>query len=185
MKEERCASIAAAETHYEILEVSESSSLSEIKAAHRIKALKYHPDKQNQSLNQDVEEIETAFRKIQLAWECLRDEQKRQEYDDTLRRERERDNVALNNAVHVKLSEMECEICEIEDEEDGESIQSQDEEQVESQKLYSYTCRCGDLFEILEEELEDNDNMSNNGIWECNSCGLSIFIVKDIVTNAS
>lgn len=180
MKEERCASIAAA-THYEILEVSESSSLLEIKAAHRIKALKYHPDKQSQSLNQDVEEIETAFRKIQVAWECLRDEQKRQEYDDSLRRERERDNIALNNAKHVKLSEMECEICEIEDE-DGGSIQSQDMEQLESQKLYSYTCRCGDLFEILEEELDDSDN---NGIWECNSCGLSIFIVKDTVTNAS
>ena len=184
MKEERCASTAAKTTYYEILEVSESSSLSEIKAAHRIKALKYHPDKQKQSLNQDVEEIEKAFRKIQLAWECLRDEQKRQEYDDSLRRERERDNIALNNAKRVKLSEMECEICEIEDE-DGESIQSQDLEQVESQKLYSYTCRCGDLFEILEEELDDNDNMSKNGIWECNSCGLSIFIVKDTVTNGN
>jgi len=174
------------ETHYEILGVKESATQSEIKTAHRKKALQYHPDRQDSwsssqarqrqhsEQEQDEQQTGNAFRQIQLAWECLRDEEKRLEYDDSLRRIRERDNVTLNKAKTVKLSEMEWEDCLVEDDHDdgeGEKSEAVDDG---SQKLYSYACRCSDVFEILEEELLEEPR-----IWACQSCSLTINVIID------
>ena len=58
---------------YIILNVSEDASLSEIKKAHRILALQYHPDK-----NDGASE---AFIKVQWAYEILSNSEKRSAYD--------------------------------------------------------------------------------------------------------
>lgn len=57
---------------YEILGVEKKATDGEIKKAYRQKALKEHPDKGG-----DVE----AFKKIQAAYEVLKDEEKRSKYD--------------------------------------------------------------------------------------------------------
>lgn len=58
---------------YKILGVSESASIDEIKKAYRKLAFKYHPDK-----NPSGEEI---FKEINVAYEILKDPEKRQKYD--------------------------------------------------------------------------------------------------------
>ncbi len=159
--------------HYGVLGVEENATFTEIKSAHRKKALKFHPDKSSASSlatasEGDGDNAESAFQRIQIAWECLRDERKRSKYDDSLRRIREKNSSMLSKAESVKLSEMTCELCDVEDEEEDQHLPR------DPQKLYCYDCRCGDVFEILEEDLKQESNL-----WECQSCGLSIHIVTN------
>lgn len=59
--------------YYEVLGVSKSASADEIKKAFRKAAVKYHPDKEGGD--------ETKFKEANEAYEILKDQQKRQRYD--------------------------------------------------------------------------------------------------------
>jgi molecular chaperone DnaJ len=61
--------------YYEILGVSKNATQEEIKKAYRKLALKYHPDKGG------TKEDETKFREVNKAYETLKDEAKRKNYD--------------------------------------------------------------------------------------------------------
>ena len=59
--------------YYETLGVSKTASADEIKKAFRKAAVKYHPDKEGGN--------ETKFKEVNEAYEVLKDQQKRQRYD--------------------------------------------------------------------------------------------------------
>lgn len=59
--------------YYEVLGVSKTASADEIKKAYRKAAVKHHPDKEGGD--------ETKFKEIGEAYEVLKDQQKRQRYD--------------------------------------------------------------------------------------------------------
>lgn len=59
--------------YYEVLGVGKNASADEIKKAFRKAAVKYHPDKEGGD--------ETKFREVNEAYEVLKDQQKRQRYD--------------------------------------------------------------------------------------------------------
>ncbi|MEO5950532.1 MAG: molecular chaperone DnaJ [Candidatus Saccharimonadales bacterium] len=59
--------------YYEVLGVAKTASADEIKKAYRKAALKHHPDKEGGD--------ETKFKEIGEAYEVLKDQQKRQRYD--------------------------------------------------------------------------------------------------------
>lgn len=61
---------------YEILEVDRKASQDEIKKSYKKLAKKYHPD-----LNPGDEEAEARFKEVNVAYEILSDETKRQNYD--------------------------------------------------------------------------------------------------------
>lgn len=61
---------------YKILGVKKDATETEIKAAYRKLALKWHPDK-----HKGDEDAETKFKEINVAYELLSDKQKRQQYD--------------------------------------------------------------------------------------------------------
>ena len=61
---------------YEVLGVERGASADEIKKAYRKLAIKYHPDK-----NPGDKKAEEQFKEISNAFEVLKDEEKRQKYD--------------------------------------------------------------------------------------------------------
>lgn len=65
--------------YYEILGVSKTATIEEIKAAYKKLALQYHPDR---NIN-NKEEAEKKFKEINAAYDVLSDSQKRNEYDVT------------------------------------------------------------------------------------------------------
>ncbi|MCS7302808.1 MAG: molecular chaperone DnaJ [Bacteroidota bacterium] len=62
--------------YYEVLGVSRSATLDEIKSAYRKLAMQYHPDR-----NPGNKEAEEKFKEITEAYEVLSDEEKRRRYD--------------------------------------------------------------------------------------------------------
>lgn len=75
------------ETHYDILEISESADEKEIKKAYRQLALRYHPDK-----NPGDAAAEQRFTQIAEAHEVLSDVDKRKMYDENELHASEDDN---------------------------------------------------------------------------------------------
>ncbi|XP_063925294.1 dnaJ homolog subfamily B member 6 isoform X1 [Zophobas morio] len=68
--------------YYKVLEVSKNATTAEIKKAYRKLALKWHPDK-----NQDnIEEATKKFKEISEAYEVLSDDSKRKIYDNRMNR---------------------------------------------------------------------------------------------------
>ncbi|KAJ2389764.1 hypothetical protein GGI23_005769, partial [Coemansia sp. RSA 2559] len=65
---------------YELLEIASNAGEKELTKAYRIKALKYHPDK-----NRDKPEITQIFHDIKTAYDTLSDAKKRAEYDEQRR----------------------------------------------------------------------------------------------------
>ncbi len=65
--------------YYDILGVNEDASKSEIKSAYRRLARKYHPDVS------DDEDAEDRFKEVSEAYEVLKDDEKRAEYDQLRR----------------------------------------------------------------------------------------------------
>ena len=63
--------------YYEVLGVSRTASVEEIKRSYRRLAMKYHPDRNHQNKSQ----AEAAFKECAEAYEVLSDEEKRRRYD--------------------------------------------------------------------------------------------------------
>ena len=61
---------------YEVLGIERNASSEDIKKAYRKLAIKYHPDK-----NPGDQKAEEKFKEISAAFEVLKDEEKRQKYD--------------------------------------------------------------------------------------------------------
>jgi len=68
--------MSAKRDYYELLGVSKSASLDEIKKAYRKLAIKYHPDK-----NKGDKESEEKFKEVNEAYEVLSHDEKRARYD--------------------------------------------------------------------------------------------------------
>lgn len=67
--------------YYEVLGVSKTASAQEIKSAYKKTAMKYHPDRQQGKSESEVKEAEEKFKEAAEAYDVLRDEQKRAQYD--------------------------------------------------------------------------------------------------------
>jgi molecular chaperone DnaJ len=63
--------------YYAILDVPEKAKYNEIRAAYRLLAKKYHPDRNNSDFAEDM------IKKINAAFEVLSNREKRRQYDET------------------------------------------------------------------------------------------------------
>ncbi len=68
--------MSAKRDYYEVLGIQKGATVSEVKKAYRKVAIKHHPDK-----NPDDESAAERFREATEAYEVLKDEQKRTQYD--------------------------------------------------------------------------------------------------------
>lgn len=73
--------------YYEILGVSKNATIEEIKSKYRILAKKFHPDKENSSLAEEM------MKKINEAYEVLSEPQKRKQYDQNNLASRPQSNI--------------------------------------------------------------------------------------------
>ena len=140
--------------------------------------------------SKNVEKVneKSEYVKIQEAWECLRDDEKRRDYDIQLSKSKEyRDKERIDSgmAVLVDLSEMEVEVCEVEldpEEEDNDDGYTR----LMEQNVYIYNCRCGDCFEILESDFRylshdlSSRKEKERQLFECQSCSLTIAVYDDV-----
>jgi curved DNA-binding protein CbpA len=69
-------------THYEVLELTPSATLQDVKKAYRKLALKYHPDRNPPT---EKESATIQFRQVNEAYETLSDPDKRRQYDQDLK----------------------------------------------------------------------------------------------------
>ena len=87
--------------YYEILQVNEKASKEIISKVYKVLAKKYHPD-----ANPDNQaECAEKFKEISEAYEVLSDEQKRAEYDEDLKAEKESENqesVSLEEYLYLQ-----------------------------------------------------------------------------------
>lgn len=67
--------------YYDLLGVKKEASDKEIKKAYKLKAGKYHPDKNVGKTDKEIAENEKIFKEINEAYTVLSDENKRKEYD--------------------------------------------------------------------------------------------------------
>ncbi len=125
---------------------------------------------------EEITKTAQAFHEIHTAYKCLRDPKNRIQYDQILSRDEERKEWKKKGATEVNLSDLESDMCCVVNEDDDESGRSGSHDEL--QRVYFYDCRCGDTFEIFEEELLEPTSCER--VWHCESCSLGIRIVVDV-----
>lgn len=161
-------------SYYEVLGLTRDCSAEEIRRAYHREARKHHPDRQSaaaaggetsdaDAAAEDATVDDDAFLLVQESYETLRDAAARAAYDQQLARDEfcvQRDLTDIRVSEEVRLSDMSREVLDEGDDEEEEVI-------------YTHTCRCGDVYEITSEELEDGVD-----VVPCNGCSLHIRVVQ-------
>ena len=164
--------------YYEVLNVRPDATADEIKRSFHRAAKITHPDKrQNKSNDKNAN---ADFLKIKAAWKVLGDTKSRSDYDASLQKKIERESSVLHLSIRVRLSEMDCDLCQIEEE--GE----EDVEGDNCQHVFSYKCVCGDSFMIFSDELSTEEDFGARTLapqlqfFDCNSCSHKLCVINDI-----
>ncbi|KAM9994214.1 hypothetical protein ACTFIZ_005516 [Dictyostelium cf. discoideum] len=143
--------------YYEILKVSIDADIEEIKKSYRKLALLYHPDKLNkeENIEENINSFSNClvnntkdFNDIQIAWETLKDDLLRKQYDSLLL-EQKRQKYSVSD--EIDLDDMEF---------------------IEENSEYIYSCRCGDHYIITEDQLSEGSD-----VVCCSGCSLSIKVI--------
>ena len=196
------------ENHYEILQIKQSATIPEIKAAHRTLALIFHPDKccnnnniilprnYNEHNNLSLDEtnvnngivIPPTFYMIQEAYETLIDPIKRREYDVSLENLKEqqkfyahKENKSSHNDTNTSTTPI-IKLSEMTIEKCCvvlENANGEEEDIMEEEDVYTYMCQCGDSFDVFKKDIITKNDAN---IWcECYSCSLCISIHVDSI----
>ncbi|KZC04718.1 DnaJ like protein subfamily C member 24 [Dufourea novaeangliae] len=126
--------------YYDILGCTEESTTEDIKRAYHALALKFHPDKNAFELDG------VQFQRITEAWNVLRDPKSRKEYDVT---RKQVDLDSDSGVIHARISINELET--IYDNED----------------TFVYRCRCGGLYYVRKEYIQEKDQLVHVPCLEC------------------
>ena len=116
------------ENLYEILECDSTCSQEELKQSYKKLALKYHPDKQNQTDDSSV-----RFVKINKAWNILSNVDLRKEYDSKWTQRCILQEYPIQDTVDIDDFDLDL-----------------------SDNNYKYSCRCGGFYMISETDLKFN-----------------------------
>lgn len=126
---------------YEILKCDANAPTDEIKKSYQSLILKYHPDKEPQHA--------AMFIQLNEAWNVLRDPDKRRVYDVEMMQKRFSENRIVHETVSL-----------------DRDFSFDDET-----NAYCRDCRCGALFMVSKEDINDKDCY-----LECDECSLVIAV---------
>ncbi|KAJ2547401.1 hypothetical protein EV175_005235 [Coemansia sp. RSA 1933] len=143
--------------HYAVLGVRNTATRDEIKRAYYTLSRQVHPDKSQQTTPAPDNGLSVPtsikFHELSTAWEVLRDESRRAEYD-TQR------STQQNRARGVVQDEVDLD----------------DMDHDESAAVFSYPCRCSSQYEIHECDLDEGRDIA-----PCSGCSLKIRVLYDII----
>jgi len=154
--------------HYTVLGVTSSATHDQIKKNYQKQLLIHHPDKQrDQSVS--AENVTEKFQRIQEAWEVLGDAERRKAYDLEQRLKNQAMSSQMSTEL-VSLSDFQISKNEVD-------LANEHDHQMRSEcegdsLMYSRPCRCGDFYEISQEDLSAGYNTI-----QCNGCSLYITVV--------
>lgn len=134
------------QNYYAVLGCEEHATNEEIKKCYHEKALKFHPDKSQESDKRG----NISFDLIIKAWNTLNDAESRRIYDAKLNEHR----LSTQTLVYGTFSHGELEF-------DSDT------------NMYSTTCRCGGLYIVHADDLKPEDCLIS---VECDTCSLMINI---------
>eukprot|EP00128_Syssomonas_multiformis_P017066 Colp12_sorted_trinity150504_noHs@7700 len=140
--------------YYTILGIPKSSDAAAIKTAYQKLAVQMHPDKLQQMGFAGTglyEESVAEFKEIQEAYDVLKDQAKRSEYDAEVEKRKYRQEFPVSE--EVLLDDMNFD---------------------EETELFSWPCRCSGEYVVLEEDLTETEN-----IVCCSDCSLAIRVIVE------
>lgn len=146
-------------SYYEILDVSSNASVEAIKSAYQHKARRLHPDKRKGS-DGEAEPTE-AFLCLQKAWECLRDPEKKKEYDMELFKS-QKGEASKGIATDV---------------DDWEPVEDGDTGDIG----FIHTCRCGEDIWVTQEGFAEMKRkaVSPRPLIHCEGCSLVYYVALE------
>jgi len=131
--------------YYALLGVARDAETTDIRQQYRAALLRIHPDKQNQSYTQDYPSpVGIAISQLQEAFRTLSDRELRVVYDQLLKEGKEK--AALATVKQRPANEVSLDEFTLEEVAAGDG---------EMMSRWTYPCRCGSLFIIKEQELEE------------------------------
>eukprot|EP01033_Poteriospumella_lacustris_P013411 gene13411-9603_t len=133
---------------YAVLAVDERATAEQIKAAYRSKLLAVHPDKVGESASAatELERLLTAFR-------VLSDADSRAAFDSQR-------NARQSKGINAGLVSFR---------------QFEETTARDGSRVFTFPCRCGDVFEIAEEDLEEDADF----LLQCSGCTLHVQVTTD------
>jgi DnaJ-domain-containing protein 1 len=146
-----------------------------IQKSNKPKTLIDQHNSKTQQLDTAGDELVESFHQIQIAYNTLRDPEKRHYYDQSLQRNIEKSRQLHSSAIEVNLSEMESDVCQVLYSDTDEPTEEGAEEGID-QLVYFHSCRCGHVFEVMQDELIGDEKR----VWKCEGCSLAIRINVDI-----
>ncbi|KAF0461273.1 DNAJ heat shock N-terminal domain-containing protein [Gigaspora margarita] len=142
-------------SYYELLEIPETATHEEIKQQYQKLLLIHHPDKSQSSLtNSEGMNKTEKVNQIIEAWKILKDPELRKVYDKELKATKLRHDGLFNS--EIDLDDMEYD---------------------QETNSYSIRCRCGGLYIITEENLDQGAD-----IIGCTDCSLRIRVLYEAVS---
>ncbi|CAG8744377.1 25743_t:CDS:2 [Dentiscutata erythropus] len=142
-------------SYYEILEIPETATHEEIKQQYQKLLLIHHPDKSQRSLiNSEVTNKSEKVNQIIEAWNILKDPELRKVYDKELKATKLRHDGLFNSEIDLD-----------------------DMEYNQETNSYSIRCRCGGLYIITEENMDQGAD-----IIGCTDCSLRIRVLYETVS---
>ncbi|KAG5189459.1 heat shock protein 40 like protein/ DnaJ domain-containing protein [Tribonema minus] len=133
---------------YDLLGIPRNASLEQVKRAYQQAALKLHPDKASPNTTGTADDFSRLdpFRAVQEAWETLRDPERRADYDERL------EAASKHATISEDVNASDMQLCE-----DG---------------VLMHPCRCGEAYEVTQDELREGLN-----VVPCSGCSLNVRVL--------
>lgn len=140
------------ENYYQLFNLSNYSTLDEIKSQYQQMIKLHHPDKLHSTDPVANKNSAETFLKLNEAWKVLKNVNSKADYDAKLKQFESENDFAINEVVSIDQFERSNKNCELD--------------------CLVYFCRCGGNYELLNRDADDTSI-----IIGCSNCSLFIQVL--------